>query len=154
MWTRTIPFLLVLVIARPGLAQWHVDAYVGETHTQRTNLLLSQPSADTALIFRGVEFVGHSFTGPLYYGVRGGYFFPRHFGIDGEFMQLRLHLRSWDAVNHFARNARFGRKRLLNGYYLEVESGATHDFIADSVAKVQFRFARILDWICRAIRPL
>jgi death on curing protein len=41
-----------------------------------------------------------------------------------------------------------------NGYYIEVEGLAGHAFIVGSMERQEFRFAKILDWICHHIKPL
>ncbi len=42
----------------------------------------------------------------------------------------------------------------LNGCYLDVEAKSTHDFITDTIARNQFRFDLIRDWISAVMRPL
>lgn len=42
----------------------------------------------------------------------------------------------------------------LNGYYLQVEAKATHNFITEKIADGAFRFNLIRKWISTAIRPL
>ena len=41
-----------------------------------------------------------------------------------------------------------------NGFYIEVEAGKAYDFIAGSMDRQEFRFAQILDWIRRHVKPL
>jgi death on curing protein len=41
-----------------------------------------------------------------------------------------------------------------NGFELEVEGKAGHEFIEGSMARHEFRFAQILDWIRQHIKPL
>jgi death on curing protein len=41
-----------------------------------------------------------------------------------------------------------------NGFYIEVESQDGYDFIYGSLDRHEFRFAPILDWIRRHVRPL
>jgi death on curing protein len=41
-----------------------------------------------------------------------------------------------------------------NGYFIEVEAPDAHAFIVDSMDHHEFRFAQILDWIRRHIKPL
>ncbi len=41
-----------------------------------------------------------------------------------------------------------------NGFYIEVEGAAGYDFITGSMERHEFRFAKILDWIHRHIKPL
>jgi death on curing protein len=42
----------------------------------------------------------------------------------------------------------------VNGFYLDVEAKATHDFITEQIAKGAFRFDLIRDWITGVMRPL
>jgi len=41
-----------------------------------------------------------------------------------------------------------------NGFFIEVEGMAGYEFISGSMDRQQFRFAQILDWIRRYIKPL
>jgi death on curing protein len=41
-----------------------------------------------------------------------------------------------------------------NGFYIEVGAKEGHEFIYGSMDRGEFRFARILDWIRRHIKPL
>jgi len=41
-----------------------------------------------------------------------------------------------------------------NGFYIEVEGLSGHAFICGSMERREFRFAQILDWIRRHIKPL
>jgi death-on-curing protein len=41
-----------------------------------------------------------------------------------------------------------------NGFYIEVDAREGHEFIYGSMDRREFRFARILDWIRRHIKPL
>src|SRR5947208_7687148 len=41
-----------------------------------------------------------------------------------------------------------------NGFYIEGEAAAGHEFISGSMDRHEFRFARILDWIRRHCKPL
>jgi death-on-curing protein len=42
----------------------------------------------------------------------------------------------------------------LNGFYIDVEPQDAHAFIDGSMDRHEFRFAQILDWIRRHIKPL
>ena len=42
----------------------------------------------------------------------------------------------------------------LNGYYLQVDPIPAHNFITVAIAKGEFRFGLILDWISSNIKPL
>jgi death on curing protein len=41
-----------------------------------------------------------------------------------------------------------------NGFYIEVDGVEGHNFIAGSMDRHEFRFARILEWIREHIKPL
>jgi death on curing protein len=41
-----------------------------------------------------------------------------------------------------------------NGFYLEVEGQAGHEFIDGSIARNEFRFPKILNWVNQHIKPL
>ena len=41
-----------------------------------------------------------------------------------------------------------------NGFYIEVQAAAGHDFIAGSMERHEFRFPQILAWIRRHCKPL
>ncbi len=99
MQSRTTPpgrlmrlaLLLVSVLAATGArAEWSVAGYIGGAHTQASSLRLRQPVLGTDLTFKQVEFSGESLQSPLYYGVRGGYFLQRHFGLEVEFIHLKV----------------------------------------------------------------
>lgn len=76
--------------AQPARAEWNVGAYLGGTRTQQSFLRVKQPALGASLQFRGVEYDGGSFEPPLYYGLRSGYFFHRRFGVEAEFIHLKV----------------------------------------------------------------
>jgi death-on-curing protein len=41
-----------------------------------------------------------------------------------------------------------------NGFYIKVEGAAGYDFINGSMERHEFRFAQILDWVRRHVKPL
>ena len=73
-------------------AGWVVAAYLGGASTRPTTLTISQPALGTRLDFDGVRLAGRSFDPPLYYGLRGGYFFRRmpSLGVEAEFIHLKV----------------------------------------------------------------
>ncbi len=85
-------FLPVLFAASalPCQAEWHVAAFLGVAHTQNSNVRIRQPSLATDLSFRDVSYRGESFESPQYYGLRSGYFFSQHLGIEAEFIHLKV----------------------------------------------------------------
>ncbi len=42
----------------------------------------------------------------------------------------------------------------LNGFYIEIDSVAAHEFITQTMGRGEFRFAVIRDWLCIHVRPL
>jgi hypothetical protein len=74
----------------PSAAQWEAAGYIGAAHTQNSDLLLRQPSLGTDLRFTNISYRGESFQSPLYYGVRGGYFFRLHWGAEVEFTHAKV----------------------------------------------------------------
>ncbi len=80
----------VCCLVFPCAAQWTLGAYLGGAHTQDSYLHLQRPSFATDLRFNGVSYRGESFQSPFYYGVRGGYFFRRHWGAEVEFTHLKV----------------------------------------------------------------
>lgn len=105
---RARPHLLILVILGlvsnvsgqsdqgPGTVDndggWVVAAYLGGARTSSSNLTISQPSLGTNLTFQDVRLSSRSFSPPLYYGVRGGYFLRRmpSLGFEAEFIHLKV----------------------------------------------------------------
>ncbi len=79
-----------LVLSPRAEAEWNFSGYIGSVHTQNSTLSLQALSATTDLRFHDVKWAGESFRGPLYYGVRGGYFFSRHFGLEAEFIHMKV----------------------------------------------------------------
>ena len=71
---------------------WAFSAYLGGASTRPTSLTISQPALGTQLAFEGVRLEGRSFDPPLYYGLRGGYFFRRKpsVGVEAEFIHLKV----------------------------------------------------------------
>lgn len=71
---------------------WVIAAYLGGTSTSSSGLAISQPAVGTDLTFNAVRFSSRSFSPPLYYGLRGGYFLRRlpKLGFEAEFIHLKL----------------------------------------------------------------
>lgn len=70
-----------------------VAAFTGGARTLDAQLVIRQPALGTRLTFRDVHFDGRSSDPPLYYGLRGGYFF-RHqpsVGVEAEFIHLKVY---------------------------------------------------------------
>lgn len=90
--------LLWFVGGGDAAAEWHLATYVGGAHTHPSSVLVVQPGLDTRLLFRQVPFEGDSFEGPIYYGIRTGYFLNRHLGTDVEFVHLKVFSRVQETV--------------------------------------------------------
>ncbi len=88
MWGRR--WLCALLVAAPLAAEWEAAAYVGAAHTLSSSLLLDQPALGNALRFRPVSYRGESFTPPLYYGYRAGWFPKRYLGFETELIHLKV----------------------------------------------------------------
>jgi hypothetical protein len=91
--SKTIGLALVLLaLAAPAQAQLYGSLYFGTNNTQAADIEISQPSRDTTLTFRDVEFDARPFTAPQYYGVRIGYFFgeARRYGTEVELIHLKV----------------------------------------------------------------
>ena len=71
---------------------WVLAAYLGGASTAASELTISQPTIGTNLTFHDVRFSSRSFRGPLYYGLRGGYFLNRlpFIGFEAEFIHLKV----------------------------------------------------------------
>ncbi len=71
---------------------WVISAYLGAARTARSSLTITQPALGNSLTFADVQFQSRSFDPPLYYGLRGGYFFPRlpFLGVEAEFIHLKV----------------------------------------------------------------
>jgi hypothetical protein len=88
---RSLPrFFLLLLFSIPASAEWNVAAYLGGTRTHNSVITFEQPSQNTRVLFRDVSYSGQDFQKPLYYGIRGGYVFGRAFGLEAEFIHLKV----------------------------------------------------------------
>jgi hypothetical protein len=82
--------VLCLLSSTPASAEWNVAAYVGGTRTHNSVITFDQPSQNTRVLFRDVSYSGQDFEGPLYHGARGGYVFGRTFGLEAEFIHMKV----------------------------------------------------------------
>lgn len=73
-------------------AQWIASGYAGAAHTMNSSLTIRQPALGTDVQFSGITYRGESFQPPLYYGVRGGHFFGGWWGVEAEFIHLKVFL--------------------------------------------------------------
>ena len=89
-----MPLVLVPAVAS---AEWVAGGYLGGTTTLSNSLVLSRPAVDTRVNVDDVHYRSRSFEAPLYYGFRVARFFGR-FGIEGEFIHLKVYARGEDVV--------------------------------------------------------
>ncbi len=85
--------MLALAPILQAHAGWRAAVYLGAATTHATDLTIEQPSLGTRLHVRNVTFEGHSFTPPLYYGMRLGRAFGR-FGVEAEFIHQKIYART------------------------------------------------------------
>lgn len=69
-------------------AEWVLGAYLGHGATRPTHLEILRP--DLELRIRDVQFRGEPFRSPVYYGYRVSKFVKPSFGIEGEFIHLKV----------------------------------------------------------------
>src|ERR1051326_7438621 len=77
-------------VSSPCAAQGTLGGYFGGAHTQASALDLWQPFNGNNLRFHKISYRGESFQPPLYYGLRAGYFFHEHWGVEAEFTHLKV----------------------------------------------------------------
>ena len=82
--------------AVPADAQWVIGGYLGAARTISSALSVAQPTAGTDVTFASVDYDGESFTPPVYYGYRIGYFLPQvpWLGVEAEFIHLKAYART------------------------------------------------------------
>ncbi len=96
--TRVLAGLLAVALS-PLQAEWLVVGYLGGASHEDTSLRVDQPALGTHVRFRDLQYRSRSFDNPIYYGVRGGYFFSRHFGIDAELIHVKAYARTLQAAD-------------------------------------------------------
>lgn len=87
-------FSVTFFIICPNLkAEWEVGIFFGKASTSKSDLKIVQPSRKNDLLFHDIEFKDKSFSTPLYYGIRGAYFFNSYpnFGLEAEFIHAKIH---------------------------------------------------------------
>lgn len=95
---RILACLLAAALS-PLHAEWLIAGYLGGASHEDSSLRVDQPALDTNVRFRDLQFRSRSFDSPLYYGVRGGYFFSRHFGVDLELVHVKAYARTLQAAD-------------------------------------------------------
>src|SRR3954470_3849613 len=81
---------IIALLALSAAAENNISFYLGGAHTRNSSLTLHD-SAENQLTFADLPFQGRSFESPLYYGGRLGHFFFRHFGVETEFIHLKMY---------------------------------------------------------------
>src|SRR4051812_8380507 len=87
----------ICVCALPAASETNLVVYLGGAHTQNSSLTLHSTAANQ-LTFHDLPYEGKSFESPLYYGGRVGHYFFRHFGIESEFIHLKLYANTAERV--------------------------------------------------------
>lgn len=84
----------------PASAEWRLEAYLGKASTSNRDLRIQQPSRQTDLVFRHIEYDDRSFKTPLYYGLRVNYFPDRYpnLGLEAEFIHAKMYSNSQQQV--------------------------------------------------------
>ena len=74
-------------------AEWIVSAFGGVAHTLSSTMELTLPSQGTQVTLEGVDYRGHSFQSPQYYGLRGTWSPKGHrwLGIEGEWIHAKAY---------------------------------------------------------------
>jgi hypothetical protein len=85
--------LLILLWPAAAHAEWIVSAFGGVAHTQSSTMELNLPSQGTHVTLAGVDYIGHSFQSPQYYGLRGTWTPKGHrwLGIEGEWIHAKAY---------------------------------------------------------------
>jgi lipid A oxidase len=82
--------LFGLLSTRPAEGEWSMTAYLGVTNTRPSTLHLARPAAGTDIVLGPVTYAGDSFSPPVYYGARAGYFFRAHVGLEAELIHAKV----------------------------------------------------------------
>src|SRR6478752_1432155 len=81
-----------LSFAGSARGEIYVAGYIGGTKTAAATITLQQSGAISGrIVFRDVPFSGRSFHSPIYYGYRAGFYFKRQFGVEAEFIHLKIY---------------------------------------------------------------
>ena len=85
--------LLILLWPAVAHAEWIVSAFGGAAHTQSSTMDLTLPAQGTQVTLQGVDYRGHSFQSPQYYGLRGTWFPKgrRWIGFEGEWIHAKVY---------------------------------------------------------------
>jgi hypothetical protein len=85
--------LLIMLWPAAAHAEWIVSAFGGVAHTLSSTMELTLPSQGTQVALEGVDYRGHSFQSPQYYGLRGTWSPKGHrwLGIEGEWIHAKAY---------------------------------------------------------------
>jgi hypothetical protein len=86
--------LSIFLLSQPARPEWVAAAYLGGARTAQTYLNIQSLEAATSLQIRPVSYSDKPFQPAIYYGYRAGYFFTRHFGLEGEFNHLKVYAQT------------------------------------------------------------
>jgi hypothetical protein len=92
--TRARSFALAISLAGSANAlrgEAYLAGYIGGARTRPATVVLEQSDPAVHLVLQQVPFSGKSFQSPIYYGYRAGYYFTTHFGLEAEFIHLKIH---------------------------------------------------------------
>jgi hypothetical protein len=81
--------ILLCCVCGGASGEWVVAGYLGAAQTHDTTVFIEQPGI--SLRFEDLPFSGRSFQSPVYYGYRAGAFITRRFGLEGEFVHLKVY---------------------------------------------------------------
>ena len=81
--------LLATLFVIRAAAEPYFAVYAGAAKTHASDVTIEQPAR--RFTFRQVPFRGRSFESPQYYGYRAGVFLNRHFGLEAEFIHLKIY---------------------------------------------------------------
>ena len=102
--------MLVLAVFGSGStnllrAEIYIAAFAGAARTRPATVTLVQSDPASRLTLRNVPFGGRSFESPIYYGYRAGYYLTRHFGVEAEFIHLKIYADLSEPVSIEGNNA-------------------------------------------------
>src|SRR5919198_1704668 len=84
--------LIFGAVPETSQAEWFLDAYLGKSSTQDADLKISQAANASHYTVKDLSFDDDSFSSPLYYGARVGYFFSflPSLGVSFDFFHLKM----------------------------------------------------------------
>jgi hypothetical protein len=86
-----VPAILATAcVPAPAAAQVYGGGYLGMNHNSPADVTIAQPALNTQLVFHDVSFESQPFHFPMYGGGRAGYLFSPRFGLEFEFLHLKV----------------------------------------------------------------